>query len=136
MLIPSYSLLQLKLKGKNIPTCEVFRALWKFARIGGGRYLTWLFLRLCPMGLEVVHHRPEKPLQCCNSATMPVELLDLGRFILGRLEFFSNKDACTLSCCLERRCSMKLAVLPTGDPRLLAENCVYLGEYYPVSGGR
>ena len=67
---------------------------------------------------------------------MPVELLDLGRFILGRLEFFSDEDACALSRCLKRRCDMELAVLPAGDPRLLAENCEYLGEYYPVPGGR
>ena len=67
---------------------------------------------------------------------MPVELLDLGRFILGRLEFFSNEDACALSHCLKRRCDMELAVLLAGHPRLLAENCVYLGEYYPVPGGR
>ena len=67
---------------------------------------------------------------------MPVELLDLGRFILGHLEFFSDEDAYALSCCLKRRCDMELAVLPAGDPRLLAENCVYLGEYYPVPGGR
>ena len=57
--MPFHSLLQLKLKGKNVPTCEVFRALWKFAMIGGGRYLSWLSLRLRPMGLEVVHHRRE-----------------------------------------------------------------------------
>ena len=67
---------------------------------------------------------------------MPVELLDLGCFILGRLKFFSDEDAHTLSRCLKRQCDMELAVLPTGDPRLLAENCVYLGEDYPVSGGR
>ena len=67
---------------------------------------------------------------------MPVELLDLGRFILGHLEFFSNEDACALSRCLKRWCGMELAVLPAGDPRLLAENGVYLGEYYPVPGGR
>ena len=67
---------------------------------------------------------------------MPVELLDLGHFILGHLEFFSNEDACTLSHGLKRQCGMELAVLPAGDPRLLAENCVYLGEYYPVPGGR
>ena len=57
--MPFHSLLQLKLKGKNVPTCEVFCALWKFAMIGGGRYLSWLSLRLRPMGLEVVHHRRE-----------------------------------------------------------------------------
>ena len=57
--MPLHSLLQLKLKGKNVPTCEVFRALWRFAMIGGGRYLSWLSLRLRPMGLEVVHHRRE-----------------------------------------------------------------------------
>ena len=67
---------------------------------------------------------------------MPVELLELGHFILNWLEFFSNEDACALSHCLERRCGMKLAVLPTGDPRLPAENCVHLGDYYPVPGGR
>ena len=54
-----HPLFQLKLKGKNVPACEVFPALWKFAMIGGGRYLSWLSLRLCPMGLEVVHHRHE-----------------------------------------------------------------------------
>ena len=67
---------------------------------------------------------------------MPVELLDLGRFILDWLEFFSDEDACALSRCLERRCGMELAILSPGDPRLLADNCVYLGEYYPVPGGR
>ena len=67
---------------------------------------------------------------------MPVDLLDLGHFILDRLKFFSDEDACALSHCLEKRCGMKLAVLPAGNPRLLAENCVYLGEYYPVPGGR
>ena len=67
---------------------------------------------------------------------MPVELLDLGRFILGHLEFFSDEDACALSHCLKRWYDMELAVLPAGNPRLLAENCVYLGEYYPVPGGR
>ena len=67
---------------------------------------------------------------------MLVELLDLGRFILGHLEFFSDEDACALSRCLKRRCDMELAVLPAGNPHLLAENCVYLGEYYPVPGGR
>ena len=67
---------------------------------------------------------------------MPVELLDLGRFILDRLEFFSDEDACALSRCLERRCGIKVAVLSADNPRLLAENCVYLGEYYPIPGGR
>ena len=131
-----YPLLQLKLKGKNVPTCEVFRALWKFVMIGGGRYLTWLSLQLSPMRLEVVHHHHEQPLQDCNSAAMPVKLLDLGRFILDRLEFFSDEETCALSHCLERWCGMKLAVLSADDPRLLVENCVYLGEYFPVPGGR
>ena len=75
-------------------------------------------------------------MQYCNSAAVPVELLDLGRFILGHLEFFSDEDACALSHCLKRRCGMELAVLSDGDPRLLAEDCVYLGEHYPVPGGR
>ena len=67
---------------------------------------------------------------------MPVELKDLGHFILGRLEFFSDEDACILSHCLESWCGMKLAVLPAGDSRLLAKNCMYLGERFPVPGGR
>ena len=67
---------------------------------------------------------------------MPVKLLDLGRFILDRLVFFSDEEACAPSDCLERLCGMKLAVLSADGPRLLAENCVYLGEYYPVPGGR
>ena len=67
---------------------------------------------------------------------MPVELLDLGHFILDRLELFSDEDACVLSHCLERRCGMKLAILSADDPRLLVEKCVYLGEYYPVPDGR
>ena len=66
---------------------------------------------------------------------MPVKLLDLGRFILDHLEFFSDEDACALSRYLKRWCDMELAVLPAGHPRLLAENCVYLGQYYPVPGG-
>ena len=67
---------------------------------------------------------------------MPVELLDLGCFILDRLEFFFDKEAYALSHCLERQCDMKLAVLSADNPRLLVENCAYLGEYYPVPGGR
>ena len=54
--MPFHSLFPLELKAKNVPTCAVFHALWKFAMIGGGRYLSWLSLRLRPMGLEVVHH--------------------------------------------------------------------------------
>ena len=81
------------------------------------------------MGLEVVHCCREQPLQYCNQAAMPVELLELGSFILGRLEFFSNEEACALSHHLERWCGMKLDVLSADDPRLLLENCVYLGEY-------
>ena len=131
-----YPLFQMKLKGKNVPNCKVFHALWKFAMIGGGRYLTWLSLQLRPIGLEVVHHCHEQLLQYCNSAAMPVELLDLGRFIFRRLEFFSDEEACALSCGLERRCGMKLAILSADDPRLLAENCVYMGEHYLVPGGR
>ena len=104
--------------------------------IGGGRYLTWLSLQLCPMGLEVEHHCCEQPLQYRNSTAMPVKLLDLGHFILDTLELFSDEEAYALSRCLERRCDMKLAVLSTDDPRLLVENCLYLGEYYPVPGGR
>ena len=88
------------------------------------------------MGLEVVHCCREQPLQYCNSAAMPVKLLDLGHFILDRLEFFSDEEACALSHCLERWCGMKLAVLSADDPRLLVENCVFLGEHYPVPGGR
>ena len=88
------------------------------------------------MGLEVMHHRHEQPLQYCNSAAMPVKLLDLGCFILDRLEFFSDEEACALSHCLERRCGMKLVILSADNPVLLVENCVYLGEYYPVPGSR
>ena len=84
------------------------------------------------MGLEVVRHHREQPLQYCNSAAMPVKLLDLGRFILDRLEFFSDEEACALSHHLKRWCGIKLVVLSAEYPRLLFENCVYLGEYYPV----
>ena len=104
--------------------------------IGGGRYLTWLSLQLRPMGLEVMHHYHEQPLRYCNSAAIPVKLLDLGHFILDKLEFLSDEEAYALSRCLERQGDMKLAVLSTDDPRLLVENCVYLGEYYPVPGGK
>ena len=104
--------------------------------IGGGRYLTWLYLWLCLLGLEVMHHCREQPLQCCNSIAMAIELLDLGHFSLDKLEFFTDEEACILSCCLERRCNMELVVLPADDPKLLVENWVYLGEYYPVPGGR
>ena len=57
--MPFHSLFQLKLKGKNVPTCEVFHVLWKFAMIGGGKYLSWLSLWLRPMRLEVVHRHRE-----------------------------------------------------------------------------
>ena len=67
---------------------------------------------------------------------MPLELLDLGHFILDKLEFFTDEEACILSCCLERLCNMKLVVLRADNPRLLLESCVYLGDYYPVPGGR
>ena len=88
------------------------------------------------MGLEVVHHHREEPLRHCNSVAMPIELQDLGYFILDRLEFFMDEEAYILSHHLERQCNMKLVVLSADDPRLLVENCVYLGEYYPVPGGR
>ena len=104
--------------------------------IGGGRFLTWLSLRLRPMDLEIVHHHCWQPLQFCSSVAMPIELLDLGCFTLNKLELFTNEEACTLSHCLERLCNMKLVILSADDPRLLVENCVYLGEYYPVPGGR
>ena len=67
---------------------------------------------------------------------MPIELLDLGCFILDKLEFFTDEEDYGLSHCLERQCNMKLVILPADDPRLLVENCVYLGEYYPVPGSR
>ena len=104
--------------------------------IGGGRHLAWLSLRLCPMGLEVVHHRREEPLWYCNSGAMPIELQDLGYFILDRLEFFTDEEAYILSHHLERRCNMKLVIILTDDPRLPVENCVHLGEYYPVPVSR
>ena len=67
---------------------------------------------------------------------MLIELLYLGCFVLDKLEFFRNEEARILSHCLERWCNIKLVVFPTEDARLLVENCVYLGEYYPVPGGR
>ena len=88
------------------------------------------------MGLEVVHHHREQPLRYCNFSAMPAKLLDLRRFILDRLEFFSDEEVYDLSYRLERQCDMKLVVLPADNPRLLVENCTYLGEYYPVPGGR
>ena len=88
------------------------------------------------MDLEVVHHCREQPLQYYNSTATPVKLLDLGCFILDELEFFSDEEAYAFSRHLERQCGMKLAVLSADDPRLLVENCVYLGEYYPVPGCR
>ena len=68
--------------------------------IGGGSYLTWLTLHLCRMGLEVVHHHCEQPLQYCNSIAMPIELLDLGFFVLDKLMCFTDEEAHILSHCL------------------------------------
>ena len=52
------------------------------------------------------------------------ELLNLGCFILDRLELCTDEEAHALSHCLERRCDMKLVVLSANNPKLQAKNCV------------
>ena len=104
--------------------------------IGGGRHLTWLSLWLRPMGLEIIHYCCQLPLQYYNSASMPYELLDLGCFVLDKLELFMYEEAHTLSHHLKIWCGMKLVILLVDDPKLFVENCLYLGgtTLYLVAG--
>ena len=58
-----------------------------------------------------------------------LRLLDLGPFVLDRLELFTDEKAHTLSHHLERLCAMRLVVFPASHPKLLTENCMYMGGY-------
>ena len=67
---------------------------------------------------------------------MSRELLVLGRFLLDKLDHFSDEEVAALNRNLEGLSDVQLVVLHADDPKRSAENCVYMGEYYPVPGSR